>query len=244
MATAAGPARVAASDPAVIERLLPVGVAVVEARSDADVDGLFPEELALIATAAAKRRAEFATVRRCARQALFELGVPSAAILPGDRGAPRWPEGLVGSMTHCRAYRAAAVARSTELAALGIDAELHQPLPPGVLDLIARPEERRQLTELGGARHWETLLFSIKEAVYKTWFPLTGEWLDFDSVSVELRPDQQRFRAGLQVPGPVVDGAELAAFDGCFSIESGLVLAAVAVPRAGRSGVDQRSGRC
>jgi 4'-phosphopantetheinyl transferase EntD len=26
--------------------------------------------------------------------------------------------------------------------------------------------------------NWDRLLFSAKEAVYKAWFPLVGEWLD------------------------------------------------------------------
>ncbi len=49
--------------------------------------------------------------------------MPPAPILPGQRGAPRWPAGVVGSMTHCAGYRAAVVARADEVTSLGVDAE-------------------------------------------------------------------------------------------------------------------------
>jgi 4'-phosphopantetheinyl transferase EntD len=155
--------------------------------------GLFPEEREHIAHAVAKRRVEFAAVRRCARKALQELGYPPVPILPGEQREPRWPEGVVGSMTHCAGYCAAAVARSGEVSALGIDAEVHAPLPEGVLDLISLESERALLAELTervpGAVHWDRVLFSAKESVYKAWFPLTRRWLGFEQADIELRMD-------------------------------------------------------
>ena len=155
--------------------------------------GLFPEEREHIAHAVATRRVEFAAVRRCARRALQELGYPPVPILPGEQREPRWPEGVVGSMTHCAGYCAAAVARSGEVSALGIDAEVHAPLPEGVLDLISLESERALLAELTervpGAVHWDRVLFSAKESVYKAWFPLTRRWLGFEQADIELRMD-------------------------------------------------------
>ena len=100
-------------------------------------------------------------------------------------------------MTHCAGYRAAAVARSGDLAAVGIDAEPHAPLPPDVLELVARPEERVELTALEEARpdlHWDRILFSAKEAVFKAWFPLTRRWLDFTDVGTV--PSTRTARSG------------------------------------------------
>ncbi|MGW1719875.1 hypothetical protein [Streptomyces sp. NPDC002156] len=48
------------------------------------------------------RRHEFATVRRCAREALAALGLQPVPILPDRHGAPHWPATLLGSLTHCR----------------------------------------------------------------------------------------------------------------------------------------------
>ena len=183
---------------------LPVDqAALAEGYPEAIEAGLFPEEREHIAHAVAKRRVEFAAVRRCARRALQELGYPPVPILPGEQREPRWPEGVVGSMTHCAGYCAAAVARSGEVSALGIDAEVHAPLPEGVLDLISLESERALLAELTdrvpGAVHWDRVLFSAKESVYKAWFPLTRRWLGFEQADIELRLDGT-FEARLLTP--------------------------------------------
>src|SRR4051794_5603406 len=145
-----------------LERILPPGVRTAYARTDPPEARIFPAEAAIVASAVAKRRDEFTTVRHCARLALAELGVPPAPILRGVRGAPVWPDGIVGSMTHCAGYRGAAVARSGEAAGIGIDAEVHGPLPTGVLDLVSSEQERAHLAELALLRpavQWERLLF-------------------------------------------------------------------------------------
>ncbi|GAA3292773.1 hypothetical protein GCM10020295_12940 [Streptomyces cinereospinus] len=143
-------------------------------------------------------------------------------------------------MTHCEGYGAAALVRATDLASLGIDAEPHAPLPAGVLEAVALPGEQDRLRRLTARRpdvHWERLLFSAKESVYKAWFPLTRKWLDFAEADIEIEagPDgapHGRFRAGLLVPGPVVGGRRLGSFDGRWTVQRGLVATSVTVPHA------------
>src|ERR1700685_2612959 len=132
----------------VIEEILPAAVSAVEAFDDPPGAVLFPEEAAVVAQAGENRRREFTTARSCAHQALMGLGVPPFPILPGERGAPRWPDGIVGGITHCAAYRAAAVARAHEILTVGIDAEPNDVLPDGVLHLISLQQERVMLAEL------------------------------------------------------------------------------------------------
>ncbi|HXR71402.1 4'-phosphopantetheinyl transferase family protein [Actinocrinis sp.] len=224
-----------------IEELLPPGAIAVETRTDPPDAVLFPEEQAELALAVEKRRLEFTTVRHCARSALARLGVAPVAILPGLRGAPQWPAGIVGSMTHCAGYRAAVVARSEELATIGVDAEPHEALPPEVLTTVTIPEERERLERLAAqqpAVHWDRLLFSAKESVYKAWFPLTGRWLDFEEASVDFRaPDHESgsFYARLLVPGPVVAGVTLLGFTGHWLVRDGLLFTAIAVAPNGSS---------
>ncbi|MGH3864515.1 4'-phosphopantetheinyl transferase family protein [Actinokineospora sp.] len=209
-----------------IERILPAAVIAVEAYEDPPDAALFPEEEQVIAKSVEKRRREFTTARHCARQALARLGLPPAPILPGERGAPGWPDGVVGSMTHCDGYRAAAVARSRELASVGIDAEPHAPLPGGVLDAIAREEELPHLDELRRASpgvHWDRLLFCAKEAVYKTWFPVTHRWLGFEDATLTFDPGGT-FRARL-----LARDTPFAALDGRWTADGGLIAAAIAV---------------
>ncbi|MFH0515884.1 4'-phosphopantetheinyl transferase [Streptomyces sp. M41] len=223
-----------------IEELLPTTVVAVEAFGDEEPPNavLYPEEEAVVAQAVAKRRREFAVVRSCARRAMEKLGVPPVPILPGERGAPGWPDGLFGSMTHCEGYGAAALVRAADLASLGIDAEPHKPLPEGVLPAVTVPAEVDRLGRLAGdqpAVHWDRLLFSAKESVYKAWFPLTGKWLDFSEADIDLHADPGErhsggFRARLLVPGPRVGESRLDHFEGRWTVRRGLVATAVSVP--------------
>lgn len=210
--------------------MLPATAHAVESFTDrADIE-LFPAEAAVIVNAVDKRRQEFITVRACARDALAALRVPRVPLVPGERGAPSWPDGVVGSMTHCAGYRAAVVAKQTALASVGIDAEPNEALPDGVLQAIALPQDLMSLRTLPATGvSWDRLLFSAKEAVYKTWFPLTRRWLDFEEALVSLDPDGT-FTARLLVTGPLVAGREQSIFRGLWRAERGIVVTAIAVP--------------
>lgn len=218
----------------VIEDILPAEVAVAEAFGDPTGLALFPEEEALIARAVGKRRREFTTVRHCARLALDQLGEVAVPIVSGARGAPVWPRGVVGSMTHCDGYRAAVLGRAAAFASIGVDAEPHAPLPAGVLGAVALPAERTRIAQLATEHPeicWDRLLFSAKEAVYKTWFPLTGRWLDFAEADITFDPRTEEFVAELLVPGPVLTDRTLAVFPGRFAVTGALVLTAIAIAR-------------
>jgi 4'-phosphopantetheinyl transferase EntD len=219
----------------VIEEILPAGIASAEAFGDPAALSLFPEEEARIARAVEKRRREFATVRLCARRALATLGVPPAPILPGERGAPQWPDGVVGSMTHCDGYRAAAVAPSVAVATIGIDAEPHAPLPDGILAHIALASEQALLAELGRdnpAVHWDRLLFCAKESVYKAWFPLARTWLGFEEADIVLRPDGTFSARLIATSTPSLAGRPLTGFDGRWLARRGLAITAISLRAA------------
>lgn len=219
-----------------IEDVLPPGVAWAEASADDASTPLFPDEAAAVVRAVESRRREFATTRACARRALATLGVTPGPIPKGAGGAPLWPDGVVGSLTHCEGYRAAAVARAGDVAALGIDAEPHGPLPDGVLDLVAGPGERAALAALARrepAVAWDRVLFSAKESLFKAWWPLTGAWLDFADAHVTIDLDGGTTTARLAVPGPVVAGRHVAEFPGRWAVRAGLVLTAVSLTRRG-----------
>jgi 4'-phosphopantetheinyl transferase EntD len=217
----------------VIERLVAPPAIAVEAFDDAEPAPLFPGEEALVANAVPKRRHEFATGRRCARAALAQLGCPPGPLLTGPDRAPLWPDGVVGSITHTDGYRAAAVARASELSSVGIDAEPNQPLPDGVLAMIASTAEAAAVAALLDeypAIRWDRLLFCAKECVYKAWYPLTGRWLDFHDAVVTLDPVTATFRA--QLPSKraeLEDGRVLTEFSGCWLNGAQLLLAGIAV---------------
>ena len=236
------------ADP-LLRQILPPEVTAVEAFGDDQSVKLFPEEEEAIARAVDKRRREFATARACARAALAQLGEPPVPIPRGLRGEPKWPEGLTGSITHCDGYRAAAVTRLTDVAALGLDAEPDEELPGEVLDMIALDAERAMLAALGATEpsvRWDRLLFCAKESVYKAWFPLARRWLGFEDAHVTIAGDGGTFggprhvmadgsrggtfTAKLLVPGPRVAAASLTVLRGRWLAARGLIVTAVLIP--------------
>jgi 4'-phosphopantetheinyl transferase EntD len=190
-----------------------------------------PEEEPLIARSVTKRRNEFVTVRYCARKALGELGVPAVPILKGDKGEPCWPDGVVGSLTHCAGFRGAVVARAGDVRSVGIDAEPHDVLPKGVLDAISLPQERGQLASLGGGLHWDRILFCAKEATYKAWFPLTHRWLGFEDANVTFALDGSgrsgTFESTILIDPSAESGPPLTQLSGRWSVADGLTVTAI-----------------
>lgn len=214
-----------------LARILPAVVVTAVRFDDEGAGPLHPDEEPAVARAVATRRAEFTTARACAREALAELGVPAAAVPVGEKRAPVWPDGVVGSITHTAGFRGAAVARRADVRSLGTDAEQHGPLPDGVLEAVSSAGERTLLARLRSEHpdvHWDRLLFSAKESVYKTWFPLTGRWLGFEEAAVTPHPDGT-FRAELLVPGPVVDGVAVSEFHGRWAVSGAHVVTAIAL---------------
>jgi len=222
----------------VIGRVLGADVEHDESWGDVDAD-LLPEERPAVARAVESRQREHAAVRACARRCLVRLGVGAVAIPTGPGRAPVWPAGVVGSLTHADGYRAAAVARADRVVGLGIDAEVHAPLPDGVLDVVAAADERTRLGVAAPGVHGDRVLFSAKESVFKAWWPLVGEWLDFLEADVTLGagvPDGDGvvvggFDARLLRPGLVVGGRPVDRLRGRWAVGDGLVVTAVVLPR-------------
>lgn len=193
-----------------------------------------PEEEPLIARSVAKRRNEFITVRFCARQALVDLGMEPVPILKGDKGEPCWPDGIVGSLTHCEGFRGAAVARRAEVRSVGIDAEPHDVLPTGVLDAISLPVERHELGDMPAGVHWDRVLFCAKEATYKAWFPLTHRWLGFEDAHITFDIDSSdnsgqsgTFTSQILIDPEAESGPPLTSLAGRWSVRNGIALTAI-----------------
>ncbi|MFJ9625669.1 4'-phosphopantetheinyl transferase [Streptomyces sp. NPDC101181] len=232
-----------------IERIVPAGVARAEAFDDALPALPDPRELALLRGRPEATVRRFAAARACAHRCLDQLAVRRGPVLRTADGAPAWPSGVVGSITHCAGYRGAVAARAEVWAALGVDAEPALPLPPGVLGLVATEPERHMVAELSRSSPgvpWDRLLFSAKESVYKAWHPATGRWIGTRAVEVALTPDggltasvrpertppPGRGRSapgGGGVPRPVRGAYP---YTGRWQVGGGLLLTAVAVPGA------------
>jgi 4'-phosphopantetheinyl transferase EntD len=215
-----------------LSTLLPREVMVVQWRADRPpefaVDHTpYPGEEVAMVRAVPKRRQEFTIARACARRALQQLGLPPVPIPKGPAGEPQWPGAVVGSITQCAGYAAAAAARRSQLLTLGIDAEPNEPLPGGVLGLTASSSEIAHLDRLAATDprvHWGRLAFCAKEALYKAWFPVRRCWLGFEDVDVRIEPDGW-FHCRLLVPVP--DAARFQECHGRWTLDDGRLLAAV-----------------
>ncbi|MFG2099238.1 4'-phosphopantetheinyl transferase [Micromonospora echinaurantiaca] len=213
--------------------LLPVAVAVAVA-GPADWTGqLLPAERDCLGERAVEtRRRDFTAGRVCARRAMAALGLSPAAVPSAADRSPVWPAGVVGTITHTRGYCAAAAARATEVRSVGIDAEQHRELNPGVRRLICLPEEDERCARLPVGTSWPAVLFSAKETVYKVWHPVVGTWLDFHDALVTLDPEAGTFTA--RIAPSRLDAAPVAAparITGRFTVDDGLVrTAAVLLP--------------
>jgi 4'-phosphopantetheinyl transferase EntD len=98
-----------------------------------------------------------------------------------------------------------------------------------VVSLPGEAERLRRLAEERPDIHWDRLLFSAKESVYKAWFPLAQRWLGFEDARLRLNPASRTFEARLLVAGPVVNGRAVSRFSGAWLVRDGLVLTAIAV---------------
>ncbi len=204
----AGPAEVDGSIEGrpVLAQLVPPGVVVSEEfGTDEEVLassalGLFPAEQAALQRRTPKRRQHSAAVRLCAHRALAELGAPCGPLLSGPTGEPVWPPGVVGSMTHCAGYRAAAVAWKREWRAIGIDAEPHRSLPPGLLESVTVASEfaqhRRLVRSVCPEPCWDRVVFCAKEAAFKLLFPDIRRVLEFHQLRIDLDERRREITAG------------------------------------------------
>jgi enterobactin synthetase component D len=131
--------------------------------------------------------------RHCAARALAVAGAPTtrAPLAIGSWGAPEWPAGYVGSITHSARLAAAVALPERDAGGVGIDCEVIMSAASAA-DVAARvlpdPREAGVLREDAPGFSREealTVVFSAKESVYKCLYPLAGIFFDFDAVRLE-----------------------------------------------------------
>jgi 4'-phosphopantetheinyl transferase EntD len=193
-------------------------------------DALFPEEAAQIARAVAARQAEFACGRTLARSALASLGMASVAIPAGPDRVPLWPAGFTGSIAHSRTRAAAAVARTCDAAAIGIDIESVARFHPGLDRHILTQSEaaclsRRPGPERGAAR---AVAFASKEAFYKCQYMLSRARLGFHDADVAIDFAAGSFTLTLLADAPPFAARDV--FQGRFRLTDGMVGVAMWLP--------------
>lgn len=218
----------------ILKSLLPPEIQTAASTISNRVEDLLPPERPLIATAVASRQHEFATGRVLARELLAELGHPNFPLLRDEDRVPCWPKGIVGSISHTGSICVAAVGLESQYSGLGLDIEPDEPVESDIGRVVCRDGEHDWVAEATGDERGRRtrIIFSVKEAVYKAFYPRTREFWSFQDVTVSIDLEEGRYRAQLpksagiaEVEGRVqrCDGWIVAA----LAVESGMGMAGV-----------------
>lgn len=172
----------------------------------------------------AKRQGEYLAGRLCAREALRllhgEAGVPTR----GEDGAPQWPPGVVGSITHGAGLAAALVAHAHDWQGLGLDVEkqLSATRAARLAGEILTPAELEGANGLPAEAFARlvTLTFSLKESLFKALYPIVRQRFYFHDAELLNWSEDGRARLRLLIylgsgwpSGTELDG-QFAEFDG------------------------------
>lgn len=161
-------------------------------------DLLAPEAESLGPRAGERRRRDYAAGRGLARRLLEASGYGGHALVQTADGAPRWPDGVIGSISHCRDLAFVAMAAIGELDAVGIDIETLARFHDGLADHILTDAERARLPKDNSARRRRMAIsFSAKEAFYKQQFALFGENLSFQDAELHVSDEGQTLSIGM-----------------------------------------------
>jgi 4'-phosphopantetheinyl transferase EntD len=173
---------------ALLAELFATPVAAFELRGSADPALLLPEEAGTCRAWRPKRLEEFAAGRLCARSALGELGVSGFALRRNADRTAAWPEHIAGSISHTVGFCGAVASPRTQFAGIGIDVEVITRVTPDLWEHVFTSHEAALLPRLDAPQRERTaaLFFSAKEAFYKCQFGITGAWLDYSDVQIDL----------------------------------------------------------
>lgn len=181
-----------------------------------------------------KRQAQYRAGRYCARKALGSLLSPVRMwdVPRGEGGAPVWPAGVVGSITHTEGFASAVVAIHTDLMGIGIDTEAVMSFERArsVATAVAWPFELSNARQAGLDREQAlTLIFSAKESVFKCLYPLIGVQFGFHDVrlvAIDVVTASFEARIVRTLSDRFVAGARL---EGRFAVDSTMIHTALAL---------------
>ncbi|PAV27243.1 4'-phosphopantetheinyl transferase [Tamilnaduibacter salinus] len=162
---------------------------------DAPAQAALPEPPSIL-NAQPKRRTDFLAGRLCAREALTSLGGPVACPDQREDGAPAWPDGFTGSISHTDGLATAIAGLSEYWMGLGMDLEpmigdeRARRLAPRLLTPDERARFRNRLEQAPGAL--VTTVFSFKESLFKALHPVTGQRFYFQDAELMDTPNRDK----------------------------------------------------
>lgn len=149
---------------------------------------LHPDEAAFARGLEEPRRTTWIGGRVALRSALAELERSElGCILSDERGAPRVPDGFLGSIAHKQDVAVGLAERCDRRPAwIGVDVEHDRPSRVDIARKILTPDELGTLEPLSPEQRarWVRVAFALKEAVYKALDPTCRRYVGFKEVSV------------------------------------------------------------
>ena len=134
-----------------------------------------------------KRQAEFLAGRVVAKHGLRKFGKAHIPVTIGEKRAPIWPDGIMGSISHSGEKALCAITNKTDFKFLGVDHE----------EIISNDiyEISEQILCSGELQRLEssdllfneaiTLAFSAKESLFKALFPIVKDYFNFSAARIE-----------------------------------------------------------
>lgn len=166
-------------------------------------------------TQSAKRFAERSAGRLCAEKAMFRLCQRPMRLEEYEK-YPRWPQGLTGSITHSNGFARALVTQSDGYRSVGIDSErcISARRAQILSSRILSKWEQASWQEFSDLKFEDFLVmaFSMKESVFKTLNPVTGQYFGFHAAEIfgsEPASGLCRIRLNKNLGGEFAEGFQL-----------------------------------
>ncbi len=189
-----------------INHLVPNNIACVITNGSIITSEVHPTEINLLQDASNQRKTEFLQGRNCAHIAMQMLEYHEhQAILIGENREPVWPKSLIGSITHCEGYCAAAVAFKTNFRGIGIDVEVNTPLDNKLISTTQTQSEiiknqQLQKENVNKLVCLNKIIFSAKESAFKFFYPLVQHYIKFKDIEINIDFTTKSFYVTLLQP--------------------------------------------
>lgn len=158
---------------------------------------LFEKERSICKSYESQRLSDFLRGRYCAHRCLASFQI-SSPVLKDDVGAPIWPEGFSGSISHTHGLAGAILSRKNTFLSVGLDIEKIGRIDTEIWPLLFTESEISLLHKLNSEKQQEvsTLMFSMKEAYYKMQYQLTKSGMEYDDL--EVNPGESKIHFNIR----------------------------------------------
>lgn len=171
-----------------LQVILPLGFVVCGALADEKLP-IPAADLYEVKDALPRRRAEFVAGRWCAHRALQAVGLPALKLPRGQLGAPCWPSGSLGTITHDAGYCLAVAGPASGIRGIGVDwcEEGSADSLLGTSKYLLAPAEYETLMRCRDPARNLQMIFCAKEAVVKAISATIGQFVDLSDITLESR---------------------------------------------------------